>query len=75
MIPRTGQVFWLSNDTAPQIYGSLEADMKTLDGVYTFSSKRRQEAILPGGKRGLDIGRSALGPIVIVIVSKSGFSV
>ena len=50
----------------------LVGGMRTPEDVYTFRSKRGQEAILTRSKCGLHVRRSALGAIVVVIISDAG---
>ena len=40
-------------------------------GVYTLGIKRREETILPGSERGLNVWRSTFRSIVVVIVPKA----
>ena len=50
----------------------LVEGMRTLEDVYTFRSKRGQEAVLTRSKCGLHVRRSALGAIVVVVITDAG---
>ena len=64
MTPDTGQIFWLWYDG----FLCFRWQTGTNESLRTLSGKGCQEAVLSGSKRGLDIWRSTLGAIIIVVI-------